>query len=350
VGTLIGQGIIGSGAYEWVALVGSVLLIPILILNSDGLAAPNIKAVKAVGARLATRTSTLPGRSVVARQLARRRRPARVESKAPASGGREGSQRHIPVPLTFDSVSVSFGGIKALSNVSLSVQPGEIVGLIGPNGAGKTTAIDVIAGFVDPDSGTIEFGDQRIESWSAYRRARAGIARTFQGLELFEDLTVLDNLRSAADGADKFGYLSGLVRADEPSLSEATLVSVREFGLEGHLDDVVRELPYGLRRLVGIARAVAADPAVLLLDEPTAGLDERESREVAEILRTIPMRRGIGVLLVEHDMSVILSLCTRVVVLDFGVVIAEGTPDGIRRDPRVVAAYLGPEIAGSQVS
>jgi sulfate-transporting ATPase len=216
-----------------------------------------------------------------------------------------------------------------------------VVGLIGPNGAGKTTLIDVVTGFTRQHSGTVTLDEQPIDRWSARRRARAGIARSFQSLELFEDLTVRDNLRTASDRRDPLAYLSDLVWPGDPPLSSTAIAAVREFGLEDDLDRRPSELPYGRRRLVGIARAVATKPSVLLLDEPAAGLDERETAELGDLVRRLAREWGLAVLLVEHDVSLVMSVCDRIVALDFGIVIAGGTPDEIRRNEAVVAAYLG---------
>jgi sulfate-transporting ATPase len=246
-----------------------------------------------------------------------------------------------PVTLRVRDIHVQFGGVVAVSGASLEVHPGEVVGLIGPNGAGKTTLIDVVTGFTRQHSGTVTLDEQPIDRWSARRRARAGIARSFQSLELFEDLTVRDNLRTASDRRDPLAYLSDLVWPGDPPLSSTAIAAVREFGLEDDLDRRPSELPYGRRRLVGIARAVATKPSVLLLDEPAAGLDERETAELGDLVRRLAREWGLAVLLVEHDVSLVMSVCDRIVALDFGIVIAGGTPDEIRRNEAVVAAYLG---------
>jgi sulfate-transporting ATPase len=247
----------------------------------------------------------------------------------------------VPATLRVDSVKVTFGGVVAVENASLEVRPGEVVGLIGPNGAGKTTLIDVVTGFTRPQHGHVLLDDRTVDSWSARRRARGGIARSFQSLELFEDMTVRDNLRTASDRRDALAYLSDLVWPGNPSLSAAAVAAVREFGLEDDLDRRPSELPYGRRRLVGIARAVAIGPSVLLLDEPAAGLDERETAELGDLVRRLATEWGLAVLLVEHDVSLVMSTCDRIVALDFGRVIATGTPEEVRADEAVVAAYLG---------
>jgi sulfate-transporting ATPase len=240
-------------------------------------------------------------------------------------------------------ISVHFGVVTAVDGVSLTARPGEVLGLIGPNGAGKTTFIDALTGFVRPASGTVLLDGKPITRWSARRRAVHGVGRSFQSLELFESMTVRENLRTACDRRDTLAYLTDLVRPGRARLGAAATAVVREFGLEDDLDRRPEDLPYGRRRLVAIARAVAAEPAVLLLDEPAAGLGEGDSAELGRLVHRLAHEWGIAVLLVEHDVSLVLATCDRVAVLDFGRLIAEGSPDEIRTDAAVIAAYLGEE-------
>jgi sulfate-transporting ATPase len=246
-----------------------------------------------------------------------------------------------PATLSVKDVTVRFGGVIAVSDVSLTVRTGEVLGLIGPNGAGKTTLIDAVTGFVRPSQGTIELDGRHLERLGTHRRARAGVSRSFQSLELFDDVTVRDNLRAAADERGRGAYLADVFWPKNPPLSAALAATIREFDLERDLDRRPTQLPYGRRRLVAIARAVASQPKILLLDEPAAGLDDGETRELAKLVRRLADEWGFGVLLVEHDMSVVMSICDRVVALDFGRKIGEGTPEAIRSDSAVVAAYLG---------
>jgi sulfate-transporting ATPase len=247
--------------------------------------------------------------------------------------------------LSMQNVSVRFGGVVALDKVSLDLLPGEIVGLIGPNGAGKTTLIDAITGFVDIAEGTIELDGRRTDGMGVARRSQSGIGRTFQNLELFEDLTVRDNLQTACDPASLRSYLTDLVLPRKSVLSAAAQEIVQLFELEADLGRKVRELPYGRRRLCAIARAAAAGPSVLLLDEPAAGLGGVEVREVSDLVIKLAKDYGVSVLLVEHNMDLIIEVCDRVLVLDFGREIARGTPDEIRRDERVLRAYMGDATA-----
>lgn len=242
--------------------------------------------------------------------------------------------------LRTDSLSVSFGGIQALAGVDLSLEEGEITGLIGPNGAGKTTFIDAVTGMV-PTTGSVHLGEHDISDLGTNERASLGLVRTFQTLELFEDLSVEDNLAAAATRTKWWQFV---IDALVPRRTGAEIPAV-ESALEllGLMDDRDRhpaDLSHGHRRLVGVARALAAAPKVLLLDEPAAGLDSAESLALGYRLRTIA-DTGVTVFLIDHDMGLVLDVCDRIHVLDFGSVIASGTPDEVRDDPAVVAAYLG---------
>lgn len=240
--------------------------------------------------------------------------------------------------LALERLSVRYGGVQALADVDLEVHSGQLVGLIGPNGAGKTTLIDATSGFTRC-TGKVTLGGADVTRLAPHQRARRGLARTWQSSELFDDLTVRENLRVASpDPGWKLNLRelwSGGARG-----SEAADRALAEVGLDGHADEAADELSQGQRKLVGVARALVSQPQVMCLDEPAAGLDTGESAELGNRLRAI-VNRGLAMLLVDHDMGLVLSVCDHVVVLNFGKVIARGTPEEIRRDHTVIEAYLG---------
>jgi branched-chain amino acid transport system ATP-binding protein len=235
--------------------------------------------------------------------------------------------------LSAEEVVVQFGGLRALSHTNLDVDPGYVTGLIGPNGAGKTTCFNVITGLQEPTSGRVILDGTDITGRSPYKRARMGIARTFQKLEAFSSLSARDNVLVAAEQRrawDKSRFSPSAV-ADE---------MLARVGISGAAEYMVGTLPTGTARLVELARALATNPRVLLLDEPSSGLNEEETEEMAALLRVL-VKDGLAVLLVEHDMSFVMSTCEKIYVLDFGEIIAAGTPTEVQNDPRVQAAYLG---------
>ncbi len=231
--------------------------------------------------------------------------------------------------LVADDVTVRYGGVTALDRASLRVEPGTIVGLIGPNGAGKTTLINAITGIVRPSSGTIALGPHRLDRLPAHRVARAGVARTYQNVRLFARLDVADNVRAGA-----FARNATLSDAEIVTLLERTGTRERNLRIRSGT------LPYGEQRRLEFARALAANPATLLLDEPAAGMNPTETVALGRTIASVAAS-GVGIMLVEHDMSLVAAICATVVVLNFGRVIATGSPQEIARDPAVIEAYLG---------
>ena len=241
--------------------------------------------------------------------------------------------------LETTDLCVRYGGVHALTDVSMTVPDGQLVGLIGPNGAGKTTFIDAITGFTHSRGG-IEFQGTQISSMSPHARARRGLTRTWQSTELFDDLTVCENIAVAAGGSPSPAQVIKEVLSKPRSRTAEAFELLDRFELREFADALPTELAHGQRKLIGVLRALANRPRMLCLDEPAAGLDTYESQELGQRLRTV-VDTGVAGLLIDHDMGLVLGTCDYVYVLDFGRVIAHGTPDDVRRNPTVIAAYLG---------
>jgi len=252
--------------------------------------------------------------------------------------------------LETNDLTVTFGGLNANDGVNIKVEEGSFVGLIGPNGAGKTTFIDAITGFVaaNVSRGQATFDGQNLLRMKPHERAKAGLSRTFQSLELFDDLSVEDNLLVAAEDPKWYSFLLDFVNPTRSTgVEDQVNWALEVLELSEHRNAYPTDLSHGQRKLVGVARALAAQPRLVLLDEPAAGLDTAESQVLGGRLRSF-LDHDITVFLIDHDMGLVLNVCDYIYVLDFGQIIAEGTPDEIRADPRVIAAYLGEQASELQ--
>lgn len=256
--------------------------------------------------------------------------------------------------LSVENIYLSFGGASALTDVSLEVHEGEILAIIGPNGAGKTSTLNCINGFYRPDQGRIIFSPTHSESCDithlpAYKIAQMGIARTFQNIALYTGLNTLDNLMAARHVHMKQSMLAGILyfgpaRREEIAHREVVEEIIDFLEIEHIRKSVVGALPYGLRKRVELGRALALEPQLLLLDEPMAGMNVEEKEDMARFILDVHERREVTILLIEHDMGLVMDIADHIVALDFGIKIAEGTPDAIKQDPNLIRAYLGKEI------
>jgi len=254
--------------------------------------------------------------------------------------------------LKTDNITMQFGGLTAVNEFYIEIEPGEIVGLIGPNGAGKTTVYNMITGIYIPTEGDIFFEEEKITGLKPDQIARKGIARTFQNIRLLKNLSVLDNVMIGTHLRLQSGLFSAILRMpgyknEEEKLYQKAYELLERVELNEYANEKAGNLPYGQQRKLEIARALATDPKLLLLDEPAAGMNPQESRELVDFIRQIRDEFQVTIFLIEHDMKVVMEICERILVLDYGVTIAEGKPEEIKNNPEVIKAYLGVDVVNA---
>lgn len=248
--------------------------------------------------------------------------------------------------LSVDNIGMTFGGLHAVEDVSFYIKEKNIVGLIGPNGAGKTTIFNVLTGVYTPTEGTITLGQENLEKSQTYKIVQKGIGRTFQNIRLFKELTVLDNVKVALHNQMNCNALECMLRLpkywkEEKIATDKAMELLKVFDLDQKADVISQNLPYGQQRKLEIARALATNPKLLLLDEPAAGMNHTETKELMDTIELVRDKFGVAILLIEHDMNLVMGICEHIVVLNYGKVIAQGNPEEIRSNEQVINAYLG---------
>lgn len=251
--------------------------------------------------------------------------------------------------LKLDNLSKQFGGLKAVSNLNIKIFEGELIGLIGPNGAGKTTVFNLLTGVYVPTSGHIIFQEREISGFKPYQVTHFGIARTFQNIRLFSDLSVVDNVKIAFHQHATYNTVSAILRLPsyfrgEKEITTKAMELLKIFGLDEVANEISKNLPYGKQRRLEIARALASGPKLLLLDEPAAGMNHKETHDLMQLIGWIRRKFNLTICLIEHDMALVMGVCERIYVLDYGNVIAQGSPTEIKNNPLVIEAYLGEEV------
>lgn len=252
--------------------------------------------------------------------------------------------------LSVNNLTKAFGGLKAVSGVNMQIDKGELIGLIGPNGAGKTTIFNLLTGVYEPSEGEVVFTGKNTKGFPPYKVTQLGMARTFQNIRLFGEMTVLENVMVAYHNHAPHGIVSSIFRLPsfykgEAEMQEQAVEFLKIFKLDHKVSELAKNLPYGEQRRLEIARALASKPQLLLLDEPAAGMNPNETKELMEMIRWIRDNFQLTILLIEHDMSLVMNVCERIYVLDYGQIIAHGNPEEIRNNPKVIEAYLGEEVA-----